>query len=191
MWQFILTANMSLSSFKNLRNKGVFPSLQTRVSCDTDTGVSKRRARLRKLEWPVAVAHTHCQGHASRHYHWLINLSTDSVLNITSPVLQRPLKFAGHIFINKAQNSQVLLKFVLYEIPLVQWVIAFILTASLQILMSPDNEATFSITCKALFKYPGVHISGIRLYTALNPFINSTFPVIKTHFTVSVSISES
>lgn len=77
------------------------------------------------------------------------------------------------------------------KIPLVQGGIAFILTASLQILMSSDNEVTFSITCKALFKYPGVHINGIKLYTALNPFVNSTFPVIKTHFTVSASTYES
>lgn len=74
-----------MSGFKNLRNKGVLPPLQTHASCDTDTGVSKGLENI--VKWSVAVTHTHCQGHASRHYHWLINLSSDSVLNITSPVL--------------------------------------------------------------------------------------------------------
>lgn len=98
---------------------------------------------------------------------------------------------AEPLLISKAQNSQVLLELSLYEIPPVQQVIAFILTASLQILLSPDNEATFSITCKALFKYPGVHISGIRLYTALSPWFNSTFPAIKKYFNISTWTLES
>lgn len=52
-------------------------------------------------------------------------------------------------------------------------------TASLQSFPSSGEEATFSITWRALLRYPGCHSRGMLWYTARSPCCTSTFPVAK------------
>lgn len=59
------------------------------------------------------------------------------------------------------------------------WSMAEEHTASLQSFPSSGEEATFSITWRALLRYPGCHSRGMLWYTARSPCCTSTFPVAK------------